>query len=172
MCASIHSFLSSTMVFLDPPSATLSLLRDSLPDSYVDKVANPEAQLQPTDDTTAHYGEDDEVLAYVASLAAALSKTNDFSPDTWKDSLGPYLSTLPSLEGDEAAHELIDRFRSAAEKAAIGEEADTEDEEDDFGGEVLTNIRFSLAYGGKILLHQTKLRLRRGHKYVLLGQNG
>lgn len=158
------------MVFLDPPSATLSLLRDSLPDSYVDKVANPEAHLQPTDE--AHYGEDDEVLAYVSSIAAALSKTNDFSPDAWNDSLGPYLSTLPSLESDDAAHDLIDRFRSAAEKAAIGEEADTEDEEDDFGGEVLTNIRFSLAYGGKILLHQTKLRLRRGHKYVLLGQNG
>ena len=160
------------MVFLDPPSATLSLLRDSLPDSYVDKVANPEAQLQPADDTTAHYGEDDEVLAYVASLAAALSKSNDFSTDTWKDSLGPYLSTLPSLDGDDAAHDLIDQFRAAAEKAAIGEEEDTEDEEDDFGGEELTNIRFSLAYGGKILLHQTKLRLRRGHKYVLLGQNG
>jgi len=34
------------------------------------------------------------------------------------------------------------------------------------------NLRFSLAYGGKILLHQTKLRLRRGHRYALVGQNG
>ncbi|KAL7530063.1 hypothetical protein ACHAXR_003288, partial [Thalassiosira sp. AJA248-18] len=40
------------------------------------------------------------------------------------------------------------------------------------GGEELTNLRFSLAYGGKILLHQTKLRLRRGHRYALVGQNG
>ena len=32
--------------------------------------------------------------------------------------------------------------------------------------------RNSLAYGGKILLHQTKLRLRRGHAYALVGQNG
>ena len=45
-------------------------------------------------------------------------------------------------------------------------------EEDEFGGEELTNLRFSLAYGGKILLHQTKLRLRRGHRYALVGQNG
>jgi len=46
------------------------------------------------------------------------------------------------------------------------------DEEDEFGGEQITDIRFSLAYGGKILLHQTKLRLRRGHRYALVGQNG
>lgn len=49
---------------------------------------------------------------------------------------------------------------------------DSSDEEDEFGGEQITDIRFSLAYGGKILLHQTKLRLRRGHRYALVGQNG
>lgn len=43
---------------------------------------------------------------------------------------------------------------------------DSSDEEDEFGGEQITDIRFSLAYGGKILLHQTKLRLRRGHRYL------
>jgi ABC-type branched-subunit amino acid transport system ATPase component len=30
----------------------------------------------------------------------------------------------------------------------------------------------SLAYGGKILLHQTHLRLLRGRRYALVGQNG
>lgn len=30
----------------------------------------------------------------------------------------------------------------------------------------------SLAYGGKILLHQTRMRLLRGHRYALVGQNG
>ena len=159
-------WLLDTMVFLNPPPETLSLLRQSLPDSYVDKVAPPDAPV--TDDTTAVYGEDDEVLAYVASLAAALTKSNNFHPQTWCDTLGPYLSTLPSL--DDGADDLIDKFRCAAERSAAGEEQDTEDEDDEFGGEELTNIRFSLAYGGKILLHQTKLRLRRGHKYVLLGQ--
>ena len=46
------------------------------------------------------------------------------------------------------------------------------DVDDDIGGAELCNIRFSLAYGGKILLHQTKLKLRRGHRYALVGQNG
>jgi elongation factor 3 len=58
------------------------------------------------------------------------------------------------------------------EKATFSFEEDDEDEDDEFGGEELCNIRFSLAYGGKILLHQTKLRLRRGHRYALVGQNG
>ena len=30
----------------------------------------------------------------------------------------------------------------------------------------LCNIEFSLAYGGKILLHNTRLRLRAGHRYT------
>ena len=33
-------------------------------------------------------------------------------------------------------------------------------------------FRKSLAYGGKILLHQTRLKLLRGHRYALVGQNG
>ena len=36
----------------------------------------------------------------------------------------------------------------------------------------LLSVLASLAYGGKILLHQTKLRLLRGHRYGLVGQNG
>ena len=130
---------TSKMVFLTPDADTLKLLRDSLPDSYVDKVGNPSDPVSTDDTTKAIYGEDDEVLAYVASLAAALSKSNDFAPDTWTGALGPYLSTLPSLDGD--AEDLIEKFREAAEKAVMGEEDDTEDEEDGFGGEELTNIR-------------------------------
>jgi len=41
------------------------------------------------------------------------------------------------------------------ERASNREDEDDEDEEDEFGGEELTNIRFSLAYGGKIFFHQT-----------------
>ena len=160
------------MVFLDPPSDSVQLLQQSLPESYISGVPSPAADASAAaSGGAAVFGEDDEVLAFVASLAGVLTKSNDFSPDSWKDALGPYLATLPSLEG-EAADTLVERFREAAEKAVTGEDDETDDEEDESAGEMLTNIRFSLAYGGKILLHQTKLRLRRGHKYVLLGQNG
>ena len=36
----------------------------------------------------------------------------------------------------------------------------------------MCNIYFSLAYGGKVLLHNTHLFLHRGKKYGLLGHNG
>jgi len=54
-----------------------------------------------------------------------------------------------------------------AEKAAI---AAQEDEEE--GVEDLCNCEFSLAYGAKILLNNTRLRLKRGMRYGLCGPNG
>lgn len=38
--------------------------------------------------------------------------------------------------------------------------------------EELCNILFTLGYGSKVLLHQTKLHLKRGFKYGLIGTNG
>ena len=43
---------------------------------------------------------------------------------------------------------------------------------DEESGEDLCNCEFSLAYGGKILLSQTRLHLRRGQRYGLCGANG
>lgn len=44
-------------------------------------------------------------------------------------------------------------------------------DEDDDDAEELCNCQFTLAYGTKILLHNTTMRLKRGHKYGLLGGN-
>ena len=46
----------------------------------------------------------------------------------------------------------------------------TKDDEDDTAEE-LCNCQFTLAYGTKILLHNTSMRLKRGAKYGLLGGN-
>jgi len=139
------------MVFIDPPKESLELLREAL------------------DTNDAEAEESAEVLAYVASLASSLASTQDFDSSSWIDALSPYLSSVASCTSSD---ETIEKFRELTEKATLSEENAESDEEDDFGGEELCNIRFSLAYGGKILLHQTKLRLRRGHHYALVGQNG
>lgn len=139
------------MVFIDPPKESLELLREAL------------------DTNDAEAEESAEVLAYVASLASSLASTQDFDSSSWIDALSPYLSSVASCTSSD---ETIEKFRELTEKATLSEEDAESDEEDDFGGEELCNIRFSLAYGGKILLHQTKLRLRRGHRYALVGQNG
>jgi elongation factor 3 len=44
--------------------------------------------------------------------------------------------------------------------------------DDDEEGEDLCDCEFSLAYGGRILLSNTKLRLKRGGRYGLCGPNG
>jgi len=46
-----------------------------------------------------------------------------------------------------------------------------EEEDDDDDAEELCNCTFTLAYGTKILLHNTKMKLKRGKRYGLLGGN-
>lgn len=144
------------MVVIDPPEQTLKLLREAL-----NSPASEEEETL-------------EILAYVASLASSLASTQDFDSKTWIEALSPYMGSLPSMASasEEETSQAVEKFRALAEKAILSMEDDESDEEDDFGGEELCNIRFSLAYGGKILLHQTKLRLRRGHRYALVGTNG
>ena len=48
---------------------------------------------------------------------------------------------------------------------------DEDEEDDDDNDDVLADCQFTLAYGSKVLLHNTKLKLKRGHKYALLGGN-
>lgn len=47
-----------------------------------------------------------------------------------------------------------------------------QDEEDDGEEEELCNCEFSLGYGGRILLNNATLRLKRGRRYGLCGANG
>lgn len=46
------------------------------------------------------------------------------------------------------------------------------EEDDDEEGDDICDCEFSLAYGGRILLSQTKMRLKRGQRYGLCGPNG
>lgn len=65
------------------------------------------------------------------------------------------------------AEECTEKVRVEAEKMLVVPEED--DEEDD--AEELCNCTFTLAYGTKILLHNTKMKLKRGKRYGLLGPN-
>jgi elongation factor 3 len=144
------------MAMLEPPQSILELLRESLPDD----VAS-------SDDADSG---SDEVLAYTAFLAAGLADSHEFDASVWSEALEPYLSSL--LENSHL-NQVVDTFRQATEQATMGlDDADSYGDEDDDGAEEVCDLRFNLAYGGKILLHQTKLRLLRGHRYGLVGQNG
>lgn len=140
-------FSPPTMSLLEAPSTVLQLLHDSLPSDPPPK-------------------EDDPVTTYVSFLAQSLADANEWDAGVWQDVLSPYLAQQTNVAS------LIDEFRQK-----VAKELSSEDDAESFGshedGESeICNLRFNLAYGGKILLHQTKLRLLKGRCYALVGQNG
>jgi elongation factor 3 len=95
------------------------------------------------------------VIEFVSEVSASLIRTKSTEVDEWKDELEKYGAPFAALH--EKAQTVIN----------VGEVVVEEDDE----GEDLCNCEFTLAYGTKILLHSVKMRLKKGKKYGLLGQN-
>jgi hypothetical protein len=104
--------------------------------------------------------------------------------DDWKSCVVPYIVAYrtenqppSSVHGDliSPSGEISDDFENAAaivyRHSALGLVPDLQVDDDIDGGNVC-NIDFSLAFGGKILLHNTKLRLGRNRRYAIMGKNG
>merc|ERR1719437_273849 len=82
----------------------------------------------------------------------------------WVKNLTPFATIYADKATSEKA---IEEVRVECEKAM--EIPDDDDDDDD--AEELCNCTFTLAYGTKILLHNTKMKLLRGRNYGLLGPN-
>ena len=106
------------------------------------------------------------VLYYIAAIAAQLVDEKDSDTSSWATNTLPYITVLA---GDKDANEIAEQLRKNASPLAAAADAVEPDEEE---GEDLCNCTFNLAYGAKILLNQTHLRLKRGQRYGLLGPNG
>lgn len=109
----------------------------------------------------------------------------------FRDSIQPYLPALflpyfkvPKAPTEEESEEVVedishevqvsryfDRLVHNCRVSALAGVKDAQEEEvtDDTS---LCNIDFSLAFGGKILLQNTHLKLGRGKKYGIMGKNG
>mmetsp|Transcript_27727 Transcript_27727/g.50043 ORF Transcript_27727/g.50043 Transcript_27727/m.50043 type:complete len:1266 (+) Transcript_27727:123-3920(+) len=106
-----------------------------------------------------------EILSYAAGLAFQLVRDEVVDASEWSRCLAPYLAAV--LDGDEEAAEAVaQELRNAAN--IVGDAGAGDDDE----GEDICHTEFSLAYGGKILLHNTPFRLKRGRRYGLVGKNG
>ena len=103
---------------------------------------------------------------YISAIAGQLIDEKDNDSTTWTDNTLPYIA---AIVGETDAKNTADSLRKRASPGAADE---AESEEDDEEGEDLCNCTFNLAYGAKILLNQTSLRLKRGQRYGLLGPNG
>lgn len=105
------------------------------------------------------------VLNYVSAIGGHLVDDKDMEPLSWTTHLLPYMN---AIIGDDA-QDVVDSLRKRSQPAGTAENEVEPDEEE---GEDLCNCTFNLAYGAKILLNQTTLRLKRGQRYGLLGPNG
>ncbi|KAJ4405929.1 translational elongation factor EF-1 alpha [Neurospora sp. IMI 360204] len=106
------------------------------------------------------------IVEYVAAVAGQLVDEKATESSIWAEAVKPYITVIA---GDAESEALTDALRKKATPgAAEADEAEADDEE----GEDLCNCTFSLAYGAKILLNQTHLRLKRGQRYGLCGPNG
>lgn len=106
------------------------------------------------------------ILEYASAVAGQLVDERESEPSTWAENVKPFITVIV---GDADSQSVLDALRKKASPGAADEaEIDPDDEE----GEDLCNCTFSLAYGAKILLNQTHLRLKRGQRYGLCGPNG
>lgn len=105
------------------------------------------------------------ILNYIACIAGSLIDEKENEAALWTEHTTPYFAAfLPEGEAQSTAETL----RKRASPIYQEDEVDEDDEE----GEDLCNCTFNLAYGAKILLNQTHLRLKRGQRYGLCGPNG
>ena len=106
------------------------------------------------------------VVTYIAAIAGELIDERIIDQQTWFTHILPYSTVFLK---EKNAKEIVDDFRKrAVDNIPQGPNFDDEEEE----GEDLCNCEFSLAYGAKILLNKTQLRLKRGRRYGLCGPNG
>ncbi|KAF2010437.1 ARM repeat-containing protein [Aaosphaeria arxii CBS 175.79] len=129
-------------------STVAGLLKDVTPDKY--KI---DAKFQP-------------IVDYIGAIGGQLIDEKDYEAISWQNNAGPFIA---ALIGDAEANDVASNLRRRAiPAAAMADEKEPDEEE----GEDLCNCTFNLAYGAKILLNQTHLRLKRGQRYGLLGPNG
>jgi elongation factor 3 len=103
-------------------------------------------------------------LSYIANLCCSLMSLKKFGVDTWDAEIKDYLAIVNGAKAGDATKALAAECREMCKSIPI-------DDPDDDDAEELCNCQFTLAYGTKILLHNTTMRLKRGHKYGLLGGN-
>jgi elongation factor 3 len=104
-------------------------------------------------------------VTFLNNVALNLCVAKNFFKNVWIASLAPYAKSFMSASD---AENLAVSALNKCEEAVTPKDPEEEDDE----GEDLCNCEFSLAYGAKILLNRTALRLKRGRRYGLCGANG
>ncbi len=103
-------------------------------------------------------------INYVIDIISFMINNILFDINIWKEIILQYLS--PYINNDL----IYLNIYNDCYKSCILKETQDDDIEDD--GDDLCNCEFTLGYGAKILLNNTRLHLKRGKRYGICGQNG
>jgi len=108
-------------------------------------------------------------LAVAESWRVAVAMSNS---ERWKDCVVPYAMELQEgSAGADTATTFAETLNSSLRINSLDGLPDAAAARDAEDGS-LCDFEFSLAFGGKILLHQTRLRLGKGRRYGIMGKNG
>ncbi|EGF79103.1 hypothetical protein BATDEDRAFT_35572 [Batrachochytrium dendrobatidis JAM81] len=111
---------------------------------------------------------DEPTVDYVASLLYVMYDTHVLDLPDFIHTVVPFIGpVIGEAKAKEVAKPLLAHFVEMDKKRQKQSNEEVIDE-----GEELCNCEFSLAYGGMILLNNTKFRLTRGKVYGLCGPNG
>ena len=94
-----------------------------------------------------------------------LVKNEIKNDDVWVQCMEPYLKLV--ITDDAHRNETINKIKEIIINSITVEEYNPEDDEEN-----LCDCVFSLAYGTRVLLHQTPFKVKIGRKYGLVGPNG
>ncbi|GAV54574.1 hypothetical protein ZYGR_0AN00420 [Zygosaccharomyces rouxii] len=103
--------------------------------------------------------QDNEITQYVSQILTVDANVND-----WKRLQGFLTSVFGETNKEAIETNFINDLR------AIFHQEKTQHDESE--GVEIVNTDFSLAYGSRMLLNKTTLRLLKGHRYGLCGRNG
>jgi len=103
------------------------------------------------------------VLDHMAKCCEGLIQSNNRAYEDWSACLTPYLES----SDENQTKQIVEKVHTEGIANLTPDKVDPEDEEED-----LCNAQFSLAYGTRVLLHQTPFRVKIGRKYGLVGPNG
>jgi elongation factor 3 len=106
-----------------------------------------------------------ELTDYSIDLVWSLVRSEIKDEATWTSCMEPYLQYV--ISDSTTRTEILTKIQEIIRSSITIEEYNPEDDEEN-----LCDCVFSLAYGTRVLLHQTPFKVKIGRKYGLVGPNG
>jgi elongation factor 3 len=161
VCQKALKTLKNIQDAIDMEEAAKSMAPEVCMAALLETVTSTVPAAPVTDATFQVFGE------YLSAIISSMINDLYFDEFEWKFvAVCPYLA--PFMSEDDAVKTCAELLKRCEKDVMPKEVAEDEDDE----GVDLCNCEFSLGYGAKILLNNTRLHLKQGMRYGVCGYNG